>query len=213
LVAGYGAAPLPMNEVHASKVGITSEDRLRAHQYRLLARLLAVPPDATVLQLAAGFEADDTPLGQGLGALARVAARYSVREAADEYFALFIGIGRGELVPYASYYRTGFLHDRPLARLRGDMLRLGIARAEGVREPEDHIAALSEMMAGLIEGDFGAPRDLPAQRAFFDAHLAPWAGRFFGDLEAARGAVLYAPVGTIGRVFMDIEETAFGMEA
>ncbi|HET6519328.1 MAG TPA: molecular chaperone TorD family protein [Geminicoccaceae bacterium] len=179
----------------------------------MLARLLAAPPDETVLQLAAGFDADDTALGQALGALGKVAARFSVQAAAEEYFELFIGIGRGELVPYASYYRTGFLHDRPLARLRGDMLRLGIARAENVREPEDHIAALCEMMAGLIEGDFGAPLDLPAQRAFFDAHLAPWAERFFGDLEAARAAVLYAPVGTIGRVFMGIEETAFGMEA
>ena len=202
-----------MHEAYANKVDVTIEDRLRAHQYRLLARVLAAPPDEAILQLAAGFQADDTPLGQGLGALARVAAKYSVQAAAEEYFDLFIGVGRGELVPYASYYRTGFLHDRPLAKLRADMLRLGIARAAGIREPEDHIAALSEMMAGLIEGDFGAPVDLPAQRAFFDAHLAPWAGRFFGDLEAARAAVLYAPVGTIGRVFMDIEETAFGMGA
>ena len=188
------------------------EDLLRARQYRLLARFLARPPDETLLQLAAGFEADGTELGRALGALAEVAAKTSVGAAAEEYFDLFIGIGRGELVPYASYYRTGFLYERPLARLRADMMRLGIARAEEVKEPEDHIAALCEMMAGLIEGDFDAPLDLAGQRAFFDAHLAPWAGHFFSDLEAARAAVLYAPVGAIGRVFMDIEATAFGME-
>jgi TorA maturation chaperone TorD len=202
-----------MREVAAVRAELAAEDRLRAHQYRLLARFLAGPPDETVLQLAASFEADATELGQGLGALARVAAKTPVPAAEREYFELFIGIGRGELVPYASYYLTGFLHERPLARLRADMVRLGIARAEGVKEPEDHIAALCEMMAGLIEGDFGARLDLPAQRAFFEAHLAPWAERFFGDLAAAKAAVLYAPVGTIGRVFMGIEEAAFGMEA
>ncbi len=179
----------------------------------MLARFLARPPDEALLRLVAGFEADETDLGRGLGALARVAARTSAPAAAQEYFELFIGIGRGELVPYGSFYRTGFLHDRPLARVRADMARLGIARAYEVREPEDHIAALCEMMAGLIAGDFGEPLDVAGQRAFFDAHLAPWAERFFSDLEAARAAVLYAPVGTIGRVFMGIEVTAFGMEA
>ena len=38
-----------------------------------------------------------------------------------EYFDLFIGLGRGELLPYGSYYLTGFLHERPLARLREDL--------------------------------------------------------------------------------------------
>lgn len=203
---------MPMVEVSRVTTQPHPEDLLRARQYRLLARFLARPPDETLLQLAAGFEPDDTDLGRALGALAKVAARATIRAAADEYFDLFIGIGRGELVPYASYYRTGFLYERPLARLRADMMRLGIARAQEVKEPEDHVAALCEMMAGLIEGDFGEPLGLAAQRAFFDAHLAPWAGRFFADLGAAKAAVLYAPVGAIGRVFMDIEATAFGME-
>ena len=34
------------------------------------------------------------------------------------------------------------------------MARLGIEQADGVSEPEDHIASLCEMMAGLIEGVF-----------------------------------------------------------
>jgi TorA maturation chaperone TorD len=187
------------------------EEALRAAYYRLLSRLLAAPPDQAVLDLAAGLQGDDTPFGHALGALGRLAARATPAAARDEYFALFIGIGRGELLPYGSYYLSGFLHERPLARLRQDMARLGIARAEEVKEPVDHIAALCEMLAGLIEGSFGAPSDLATQQRFFDAHLA-WAKLFFADLEAARAAVLYAPVGTLGRIFMEIETEAFALE-
>lgn len=189
------------------------EDRLRAHHYRLLARFLASPADAVLLELASRFEGDDTELGQALRALAEGAAKATPAAAAEEYQDLFIGIGRGELVPYASYYLTGFLNEKPLAKLRVDMARLGIKRAPDVKEPEDHIAAVCEMMAGLIDGAFDAPRTLDVQRAFFDTHLAPWAEHFFEDLEGAAAANLYAPLGTLGRVFMGIERTAFGMEA
>ncbi len=190
---------------------IAPEDALRAQLYRLLARLLAAPADQTLLDLAAGLAGDETPLGQAIGALARAAARATPAATVEEYFDLFIGIGRGELVPYASYYRTGFLNEKPLARLRGDMAELGIARAAEVKEPEDHIAAICEMMAGLIEGSFGAASGLAVQRRFFEHHVAPWAARFFADLETARAARLYAPVGTIGSAFMTIETTAFAM--
>ena len=190
---------------------ILAEDLLRAHQYRLLARFLAVPVDAALLQLASSFKGDDTELGQALHTLARIAAQTTPRAATAEYHDLFVGLGRGELVPYASYYLTGFLNEKPLANLRGDMARLGIARADHVKEPEDHIAALCDMMAGLITGAFDEPLDIPAQRAFFDAHLAPWGRRFFEDLEGAKAAMLYTPIGTLGRVFMSIETTAFEM--
>ena len=142
---------------------VDSEDALRGQVYRLLSRLLAAPPDRAVLDLVSGMEGDDTPLGRGIAALAARAAITSPEAAADEYGDLFIGVGRGELVPFASYYLTGFLNEKPLARLRGEMARLGIARADDVKEPEDHIAALCEMMAGLIEGSFGDPAT--AQRA------------------------------------------------
>jgi TorA maturation chaperone TorD len=196
-----GAIPLPDLD----------EEALRAAQYRLLSRFLAAPPDQSLLELAAGLKGDGTPLGQGIAALAAQARRTTPAAAADEYGDLFIGIGRGELVPFASYYLTGFLNEKPLARLRGEMARLGIARADDVKEPEDHIAALCEMMAGLIEGSFGDPAPLSTQRRFFDGHLAAWAPQFFADLEGARAAVLYAPVGAIGQAFMAIEATAFMM--
>ncbi len=107
---------------------------------------------------------------------------------------------------------TGFLNEKPLATLRRDMARLGIARAEAVKEPEDNIASLCEMMAGLIRGSFGAPADLRTQKDFFSAHLAPWAEHFFTDLEGAEASVLYAPFGKIGRAFMEVEREAFRME-
>ena len=113
-------------------------------------------------------------------------------------------------MPYASFYLTGFLNERPLAALRTDLAALGVRRADANRDPEDHIAALCEAMAGLIEGDYG-PADLDTQRRFFDRHLAPWAPRFFADLERARASRLYVPIGTLGRLFMDIEATAFAM--
>jgi TorA maturation chaperone TorD len=130
-----------------------------------------------------------------------------------EFNTLFVGLTRGELLPYASYYMTGFLHEKPLALLRSSMQRMQIERAPNVYEPEDNIASLCEMMAGLIMGRFGAPADLTTQKDFFSAHIAPWAEHFFTDLEGAKASVFYAPVGTIGRAFMDIEREAFRMGA
>jgi TorA maturation chaperone TorD len=194
---------------------VLEEDVLRAQHYRLLARFLSAAPDAELLELAARLGGDEaTDLGKGLDVLARAAGQTTPEAAGDEFDALFVGDGvRGELLPYCSYYLTGFLNEKPLANLRGDMARLGIARADDVTDPEDHIGAICEMMAGLIVGDFGAPLDLAGQKAFFDAHLAPWAEKFFEELEAAESASLYMPVGTIGRVFMGIESTAFQMVA
>jgi len=190
---------------------VLPEDELRASQYRLLARFLAKPPDADLLRLIAGFSGDDTDLGKALALLAKLARSTTPEKASAEYHELFIGMGRGELLPYGSYYLTGFLNEKPLAALRRDMGGLGIVRAKETSEPEDHIAALADMMAGLIMGDFGEPADLTEQKRFFDQHMAPWASLFFTDLEKAKAATLYTPIGTMGRVFMDIETTAFAM--
>jgi TorA maturation chaperone TorD len=128
---------------------------------------------------------------------------------ADEFFALFIGVGRGELLPYASYYLTGFLHERPLARVREDLGQLGVERAASVSEPEDHVALLCETMAGLAAARFAAPDG--ADRRFFERHLKPWAARFFADLERAEAARFYRAVGAVGRRFMEIEVEAFAL--
>lgn len=197
----------------AAQAPISDEDQLRAGWYALLAQLLSREPDARMLQMLRGLQGDDSDLGKGIRALAAAARGTTVESAQQEYFDLFIGLGQGELLPYASYYLTGFLNEKPLARLRSDMARLHIARADDVSEPEDHIAALCEMMAGLITGSFGTPAELAEQRTFFDTHIGCWAPRFFEDLQAAQSAVLYMPVGTIGRLFMAIEAQAFEMAA
>lgn len=187
-------------------------DALRAATYRLLARFLAAPPDQAALDVAGGLGGPGSELGRALEVFARVARATTPEEAALEHHDLFIGVGRGELVPYGSYYRTGFLNEKPLALLRADLAELGIARAAGNPEPEDHVAALCEVMAGLAEGRFGAA-GLATQQRFFDRHLAPWVGRFFGDLERARAARLYQPLGTVGRLFVEIEAAGFQLAA
>lgn len=192
---------------------LPDEEILRAQAYGLLAGLLSRAPDADTLAALSGIEGDDGPLGSAFTALAGAARGASPQVVADEYDALFIGVGGGELSPFASYYLTGFLNEKPLAELRGDMARLGIARADDVKEPEDHIAAVCEMMAGLITGAFGDPADLDEQHAFFDRHIASWAPRFFADLEGSPSASFYRAVGTLGRRFMEIESQAFALAA
>lgn len=190
---------------------IAEEDRLRADLYDFLAALLARPPKARLIERSRALTGDETPLGEAVATLSKVASTVNETAAEREFNRLFIGLGRGEVLPYASYYMTGFLQEKPLVSLRQDMARLGIERAPNVFEPEDNIASLCEMMAGLILGRFGRPAPLAVQRDFFGRHLAPWAGHFFTDLERANGSFFYAPVGSAGRTFIEIEKEAFRM--
>jgi TorA maturation chaperone TorD len=188
---------------------IDETEAARAQEYRLLAALLVRAPDADLLARLGKLRADASALGVAHAALAEAAEATSAQKVEREFFDLFIGLGRGELLPYGSYYLTGFLHERPLARLRDDLLRLGIERAEGNPEPEDHVAILCEIMAGLIDGQF--PALAGSDRQFYEKHLAPWVGRFFADLEETEAANFYRRVGTLGRTFMEIEKEAFAM--
>jgi len=164
---------------------VAEEDRMRADCYRLLGRLLAAPPSGESLDAVGRMLGGQGEFGAAVDALAAAARSTGEEAALREYNDLFIGLARA------------------------DMERLGIAPSENNSDPEDHIAALAEMMAGLITGAFGAPAPLAEQKKFFDAHLAPWAGRLFADLERAEGARFYKPVGTIGRLFLAIEAEAF----
>jgi TorA maturation chaperone TorD len=195
----YGAAPDLVAEVDAA----------RSREYALLAALLARAPDADLLARLAKLRGDASPLGLAHAALAQAASETTADRLQREYFDLFIGLGRGELLPYGSYYLTGFLHERPLARLREDLNALGIERAAGNIEPEDHAAILCEIMAGLADGQFAAPAG--SEQRIFERHLKPWIGRFFADLERAEAADFYVRVGTVGRLFIDIETEAFAL--
>jgi TorA maturation chaperone TorD len=184
-------------------------DQARAREYALLATLLARSPDARMIGRLSRLHGDASPLGVAHTALGEAAAEAHAEGVQREHFDLFVGLGRGGLLPYASYYLTGSLYGRPLAELRETLRWLGIERAVGQSEPEDHAAILCEIMAGLVGGQIAAPAD--ADRAVFEKHLAPWIGRFFADLASNESAGFYARVGALGRTFMDIETAAFAL--
>ena len=182
----------------------------------MLARLLVAPPDADTLAQIARLEGDDSALGQAYVALARAAGETTQERVAKEFFELFVGVGRGELLPYASFYLTGFLNERPLAELRRDLGAMGVARAADRFEPEDHIASIAEVMAGLAAGEFDAGTlgcGAAGEAGFFARHMEPWAAQFFDDLAVAQSARFYRAVAEIGRIFTDIETRAFALEA
>ena len=191
--------------------GVDETDLARAQEYALLAALLARAPDAEFLQRLAKLRGDSTPLGMAHVALAEAAASIGTTRVEREFFNLFIGIGRGELMPYGSYYIAGFLHERPLARLREDLAALGIERADGQYDSEDHAAILCEIMSGIAGGQFPAP--VGADRQLFEKHLTPWMGRFFADLESAEVADFYRHVGALGRIFIGIESEAYALSS
>jgi TorA maturation chaperone TorD len=184
-------------------------DAARAREYALLSVLLARAPDQAMLDRLANLRGDSSPLGLAHAALAQAASGASAERVEREFFDLFIGLGRGELLPYGSYYLTGFLQERPLARLRECLGRLAIERAAGQAEPEDHAAILCEIMSGLASRRLPTPSG--ADREVFEQHLSPWIGRFFADLERAEAADVYQRVGTLGRVFIEIEAEAFAL--
>src|SRR5437016_6818452 len=198
----YSEPALPDNDVDPV-------DAARAREYELLAVLLSCPPSNAFLSEIAHLRGDATPLGHAHAALAEAASEVVTSGVEREYFDLFVGLGRGELLPYASYYLTGFLNERPLARLRAHLEKLAIERTAGQAEPEDHAAILCEIMAGLANQRFGAPADAAPDP--FGQHLKPWIGRFFADLERADAADFYRHVGTLGRVFVEIETEAFAL--
>jgi TorA maturation chaperone TorD len=181
-------------------------ERARADEYALLSLLLWRAPSEDLLRGLSALKGDASPLGMAHLRLGMAAAAATARENEREFFRLFIGLGRGELLPYASYYLTGFLHERPLAKVREDLAVLGVERAERAHEPEDHIAMLCEVMSGIVARQFAS--DSLGETAFFDRHLQPWAARFFADLENVAATDFYRAIGALGRVFMDIEAEA-----
>jgi TorA maturation chaperone TorD len=186
-------------------------DRARGQEYALLATLLSRSPDSGLISRLALLRGDASPIGVAHTALGEAAGRVSEESVAREYFALFAGLGAGELLPYSSHYLTGSLYGRPLARLRETLGGLGIEKAPGRSEPEDHAAILCEIMAGLVDGGIVAVAG--ADRDFFEQHLLPWIGRLFADLEHAEAADFYARVGALGRTFIDVERKAFALPA
>ena len=187
-----------------------AEDQYRAGAYSLLAELLRQPPQQALLDTVTGLadvleQKDDFAIAMSMLGLSARAA--TVNQLDDEYHALFIGLGRGELVPYGSWYQTGFLMEKPLGVLREDLSKMGFARNDDTCEPEDHVAALCEVMVMLINQG----RDLDQQKIFFDVHVSSWLGQFYSDLSEAKTAVFYRSVARFGQAFFDFEKKYLAM--
>lgn len=195
-----------------AQVAVSQEDELRANAYGLLGNLLVRAPTRELLDQLKAIEVAEDDQNNDMAAawktLAMAAERTTTEAVDDEYHALFIGIGRGELVPYGSWYLTGFLMERPLAQLRQDLKILGFERQEDVKEPEDHAGALMEIMYMMVlDAGIGDHQ----QKRFFDRHLEPWIGKFFEDLQNAKSAHFYSAVGVLGAQFIEVETQYLAM--
>jgi len=212
--------------VAAMSLPLAQEEQARADMYGLIARLLLAPPDDALLaSLASLADASDSPsasagatdaldseqpLGRAWLALSHAARTTPGAAVRDEFAELFVSTSIPTINPYGSLYLAGFLHEKPLAALRTDLAGLGLARRSGALETEDHLGALCETMRRMILGGEGTPRQpLARQQAFFEVHIATWAGTCLDHLLQADGACFYASVADFIAAYFDIERDAF----
>ena len=184
---------------------ITQEQQYRSAAYGMLAALLRSAPDKMLMNQVSGFSKVDDggdEMTVSMSLLGLAAENCPEPTIATEFHDLFIGLGRGELLPYGSYYLTGFLMEKPLGDLRDDLDRLGFEREADVHEPEDHIAALCEVMVMLIQEGCS----VATQQDFFTKHIDSWGQQFFADLAVAKNAVFYRAVARFGAAFMNLEK-------
>ena len=201
-----GEPSVGVESMSENNVKENQEQQYRASAYSILAALLRKVPEKEVLEHVANFSkvaVDEDELLLSMSTLGLAAQSSELSAIDDEYHDLFIGLGRGELVPYGSWYLTGYLMEKPLSLLRDDLKELGFERDENVVEPEDHVAALCEVMVLLIEDE---NVDTETQTIFFEKHMSEWINRFFDDLSTAESAVFYRAVGRFGSAFMNLEK-------
>ena len=190
---------------------VREEDQLRADMYSFIANMIRTEPSQELIDSVKTLSGDSSLIGSSIKLISKLASTMHISEIHDEYVNLFLGVGRGELLPFASYYLTGFLNDKPLSKLRDDMNELGVVRLKEVKEPEDHVSSLFDIMSGLITGKFGKVYLISEQSTFFEKHLNSWVHLLMSDIESAKTAVFYAPIGSLGKEFINIEREAFRM--
>jgi TorA maturation chaperone TorD len=186
---------------------IDPEEQARADFYGLLARLFYAPPDRALLQALAATKVEGEGLGETWRELSHAAAAAEPEAVRDEYESRFVGTGKAPVTLYTSAYTVRFTNEMPLATLRGELAALGLARQEGVHEPEDHIAALCDTMRHLI----ATQRDLVEQKRFFDRWIAPAAAPLCNAIDNDAATIFYRRVSRFARRFFDIEQSAFEM--
>jgi TorA maturation chaperone TorD len=197
----------------ADDASIEQEQRYRASAWALLAALLRAAPDQALLdhvgKLSPDGDDDSDDLHAAMSSLASAAQGRDPVQLEAEYNDLFIGVGRGETVPYGSFYQTGFLMEQPLSDLRDDLRALGFERSQDTHEPEDHAAAILEVFSVMITDGFS----LQQQQGFFETHMQSWLERFFTDLGEARSADFYRPVALFGAAILKLETAYLSMRS
>lgn len=190
------------------------EEVARANFYGLLARLFYAPPDAALLRAIASADegaAEDEiegGIGEAWQALARAASKADPEAVREEFENAFIGTGKAPVTLYTNAYTIRHTNEVPLVELRGELSRLGLGRREDVNEPEDHIAALCEVMRHLVAEQ---KRDLPEQKRFFDRWLHPAAEPLCAAIAQSEITGFYKHVGRFANQFFSIEHSAFEM--
>ena len=196
---------------------IDEEDQVRADFYALLANLFYRAPDERLLQaimIAPEPVAEhDRALADAWAALAAASGVVTPDALSEEFANLFIGVGRAPVMLYGSYYRAGFMNEKPLAELRTDLASMGFARDSAVRETEDHLAALCDVMRAMILGGVAnAPATLDEQRHFFSKHLQPWVLDCCDATTKNENSNYYRRVAALAKAFFLIEIEAFEMQ-
>lgn len=182
------------------------EEQARANLYGLLARLFYAPPDAGLLKAMAG-ETLDGELAQPWEALKRAAMAADPETVREEFETAFIGTGKAPVTLYATAYSIRFSNEVPLAELRGELSRLGLARRADTREPEDHIAALCDVMRHLV----AKQQELEVQHRFFHRWIAPAAEPLCIAIDRSAATVFYKRVAQFANAFLSLERRAFEM--
>ena len=208
---------IPLAASHAAPAQPGPDDQARADLYALLARLLLAPPDAALLAALANStpivaQGGDPALERCWEHLTLASRVMDASAVAAEFNRLFVSIGTPPVDPYGSRYLAGFINDTPLAELRADLARLGLRRARGVAEFEDHLGALCETMRVLIAGAPGIARaSIEQQKVFFGRHIAPWCEGALDDIAGAEGSNYYRLVARLGAAFLALEAQAFAL--
>jgi len=205
------------NENIQLETDLSAEDLARADLYGVLALLFYKAPDQALLEMIANSLAEDHPadelsiLEEVWNPLALMAKNTPLKAWEDEYESNFIGVGKQEIFLYGSYYLSGFLHERPLVKLRKDLTALGLESSELVVETEDHIACLCEVMRYLIAGEDLGICNLSSQKQFFNDHIRPWVDQLLDAIETHPNTQIYRQVSFLTRSFFQIEGQAFDM--
>lgn len=194
------------NDAQIERNHSEQEDNATAEIYGLLAYLLRTPPNNEILNWLSDLDVEPCErhaITQAWFGLKHAAQTAKLEALEDEFQDLFIGIGCGEVVPFSSWHIAGTLMEKPLVSIRQDLKRLGFERQDDIREPEDNIAALFEVM-GMLQSE--AFED---QQSFFNAHIKTWFVPFCNEIEQAKSANFYQAVSRVMRHFCLIEQARY----